>query len=334
MFVDYVRIQAIAGKGGDGCVSFRREKYVPKGGPDGGNGGHGGNVVLVADGDVDSLVSLKFQPLLRAGDGKNGQGKLKTGADGKQAEAAVPVGTIVREVKSGVLLFDLRSPDQRFVVARGGRGGRGNASFKSATNQSPRQFGKGKPGEKVTLDLELKLIADVGLVGFPNAGKSTLLSKICDARPKIADYPFTTLSPNLGVLKLKDDYRIVRVADVPGLIDGAHADRGLGHRFLRHIERTSVLLLLIDMAGVDGRSPLEDYRILRRELQLHDRELATRPFVVACNKMDLESAARNLDVFRRESGVAEKKLFPISCLAGRGLEELVEVIKTMINRKT
>jgi len=328
-----VRIQAIAGKGGDGCVSFRREKYVPRGGPDGGNGGNGGCVILVANEDVSSLVSLRFQPLIRAGDGRNGKGKLKTGADGKDVEVVVPAGIVVREAKSGAMLFDFTAPGERFVVAQGGRGGRGNASFKSATNQSPRQFEKGKPAERVTLDLELKLIADVGLVGFPNAGKSTLLSKICDARPKIADYPFTTLSPNLGVLKLADDYRIVKVADVPGLIEGAHADRGLGHQFLRHIERTSVLVLLVDMAGVDGRTPLEDYRVLRRELQLHNEQLGIRPFVVACNKMDLESAARNLEIFYRESGVAKEKILPISCLTGSGLEKLVAVIKELSNRK-
>jgi GTP-binding protein len=320
VFVDFVKIKAIAGKGGDGCISFRREKFVPRGGPDGGNGGNGGNVVLVADEDVDSLIALKFQPLLRAGDGKSGKGKLKTGASGKDAEAAVPVGTLVREEKSGVVLFDLASPGQRFVAAQGGRGGRGNASFKSATNQSPRQFEKGKTGQSLALELELKLIADVGLVGFPNAGKSTFLSKICDARPKIADYPFTTLAPNLGVLKLKDDYRTITVADVPGLIDGAHADRGLGHRFLRHVERTSMLVLLIDMAGVDGRSPVEDYRTLRRELRLHDEALAARPFIVACNKMDLPSAARNLESFYRESGEPRDKVFPISCLTGPGLD--------------
>jgi GTP-binding protein len=334
VFVDFVKIKAIAGKGGDGCISFRREKFVPRGGPDGGNGGNGGNVVLVADEDVDSLIALKFQPLLRAGDGKSGKGKLKTGASGKDAEAAVPVGTLVREEKSGVVLFDLASPGQRFVAAQGGRGGRGNASFKSATNQSPRQFEKGKTGQSLALELELKLIADVGLVGFPNAGKSTFLSKICDARPKIADYPFTTLAPNLGVLKLKDDYRTITVADVPGLIDGAHADRGLGHRFLRHVERTSMLVLLIDMAGVDGRSPVEDYRTLRRELRLHDEALAARPFIVACNKMDLPSAARNLESFYRESGEPSDKVFPISCLTGCGLDNLVRVIQEMASQQT
>ncbi len=290
--------------------------------------------MLRADPDVSSLVSLKFQPLLRAGDGKSGRGKLKTGAGGKDAEAAVPVGTLVREEKSGVPLFDFTSPGQRFVAAQGGRGGRGNASFKSATNQSPRQFEKGSPGERVSLILELKLIANVGLVGFPNAGKSTFLSKICDARPKIADYPFTTLAPNLGVLKLEDDYRTITVADVPGLIDGAHADRGLGHRFLRHVERTSMLVLLIDMAGVDGRSPLEDYRTLRQELRLHDEALAARPFLVACNKMDLPLAAQNLESFYRETGEPKDKVFPISCLTGCGLDNLVRVIQEMAIQQT
>lgn len=333
MFVDYVRIKAIAGNGGDGCVSFRREKYIPRGGPDGGHGGAGGNAVLVSDEDVDSLVSLKFDPVLRAGNGKKGQGNQKTGANGKDAVALVPVGTVVRDAKSGVVLFDLTQSGERFVVARGGRGGRGNASFKSSTNQAPRQFGTGKPGETLTLDLELKLIAHVGLTGFPNAGKSSLLSKICDARPKIASYPFTTLSPNLGVLKLTDDYRIIKVADVPGLIDGAHTNRGLGHEFLRHIERTSILVMVIDIAAVDGRDPLEDYRVLRRELELHSTELAQCPFLVACNKMDLESAPQNLKIFRRESDVPNEKIFAISCLTGYGLEDLVGAIAKIVNQK-
>ncbi|MDP2899322.1 MAG: GTPase ObgE [bacterium] len=333
MFVDWVKIKVIAGRGGDGCVSFRREKYVPKGGPNGGKGGHGGNVVLVSDEDVDSLVSLKFQPILRAGDGEGGQGKLKTGHDGKDVVVAVPPGSVVRDPKSGVVLFDFTASGQRFVAARGGRGGRGNASFKSATNQAPRRFELGKPGESATAELELKLIADVGLTGFPNAGKSSLLSKICDARPKIASYPFTTLSPNLGVLKLKGDYRTIKVADVPGLINGAHENRGLGHQFLRHIERTSVLVLVIDIAAVDGHDPLEDYQVLRRELALHDEALASRPFLVACNKMDLEAAAANLDAFRERSGVPPEKIFPISCLTGYGLDELVEGVKNLVNRK-
>lgn len=333
MFVDWVRVKTIAGKGGDGCVSFRREKYVPRGGPDGGNGGNGGNVVLVSDEDVDSLVSLKFKPIIRAGDGQHGRGKLKTGADGKDVIALVPPGSVVRDARSGVALFDFTSSGQRFVIAHGGRGGRGNASFKSPTNQAPRRFERGKPGQTVTLDIELKLIAHLGLAGFPNAGKSTLLSKICDARPKIASYPFTTLSPNLGVLKQQDDYRIIKVADVPGLIDGAHANRGLGHQFLRHIERTSVLVLVIDIAAVDGRDPLEDYRVLRRELELHDEELGKRPFIVACNKMDLESAPGNLAVFRAQSAVPAEKIFPISCLTGSGLQELAKVITNMVNRK-
>lgn len=332
MFVDWVKVKAIAGRGGDGCVSFRREKYVPKGGPDGGHGGDGGNVIFISDDEVDSLVSLKFQPLIRAADGAHGQGKLKTGRSGKDAVVSVPPGSVIRDPRSSLVLFDFTASGQRFVAARGGRGGRGNASFKSATNQAPRRFERGKPGESTTLEIELKLIADVGLTGFPNAGKSTLLSKICDARPKIASYPFTTLSPNLGVLKLKDDYRSIKVADVPGLINGAHDNRGLGHQFLRHIERTSAIVLVIDIAGVDGHDPLEDYEVLRRELALHDEALARRPFLVACNKMDLEAAAAHLDAFRDRSGVPSEKIFPISCLTGSGLDELVQGVRTLVNR--
>ncbi len=333
MFVDRVKIKAIAGKGGDGCVSFRKEKYVPRGGPNGGNGGRGGDVVLVSDEDVDSLVALKFKPLLQAGDGEHGRGKLQTGGDGKDAIALVPPGSVVRDARSDVLLFDFTESGQRFIAAHGGRGGRGNASFKSATNQAPRRFTRGKPGEVATLEIELKLIAHVGLAGFPNAGKSTLLSTICDARPKIASYPFTTLAPNLGVLKHEGDYRTIKVADMPGVIDGAHANRGLGHQFLRHIERTSMLVLVIDIAAVDGRDPVEDYRVLRRELMLHDERLARRRFIVACNKMDLEAAAGNLEVFRVQSGVPVENIFPISCLTGSGLEDLTSAIVNLINWK-
>jgi GTP-binding protein len=312
-------------------VSFRREKYVPRGGPNGGDGGKGGDVVLVSDEDVDSLVALKFQPVLRAKDGERGQGKQMTGASGRNAVAHVPVGTIVRDARSGVVLFDFTSAGERFVAARGGRGGRGNASFKSATNQAPRQFEKGRAGERLALELELKLIADVGLTGFPNAGKSTLLSKICNARPKIASYPFTTLSPNLGVLKVQGDYRTIKVADVPGLIDGAHENRGLGHQFLRHIERTSVLILVIDVAAVDGRDPVEDYRTLRHELELHDEKLGKRPYFVACNKMDLPAAAANLEDFRKRSGVTSENILPISCETGLGLEALADEIRKLTN---
>ena len=245
MFIDKVKITAIGGKGGNGCISFRREKYVPRGGPDGGDGGDGGDVVLRADEDVDCLVAYRFAPRLKAGNGRHGKGKQQTGHQGEDKVALVPPGTIGKQPLTGETIFDLDKPGLSFILAYGGKGGKGNLHYKSNTNRAPRIADPGEDGQVVDVELELKLIADVGLVGFPNAGKSTLLSKICDSRPKIASYPFTTLSPNLGVLKVAADVRTIKIADVPGLIEGAHENRGLGHQFLRHIERTRILLFVL-----------------------------------------------------------------------------------------
>ena len=332
MFVDFVKINVRAGKGGNGCVSFRREKFVPRGGPDGGDGGDGGNVILISDANIDSLVAFKFKPSLKAKDGQNGRGKLQHGANGADAVAYVPFGTLVRDLISKVVVCDLAEENQSCIVAKGGKGGRGNASFKSPTNRAPRQFEKGQPGEKLELELELKLIADIGLIGYPNAGKSTLLSKICDARPKIASYPFTTRSPNLGVLKFQSNYRMIKIADIPGLIDGAHENKGLGHQFLRHIERTKALIFIVDIAGVDGRNPVEDYNVLKKELRLHKEELIRKPFLIACNKMDLEDAETNLQHFYKNIDAKKRLIFPISCLKNEGLEKLTSAIIDLMDR--
>ncbi len=326
MFTDEITIKTKAGDGGDGCMSFRREAYVPRGGPDGGNGGNGGDVVLIADENVDDFTALKFKPHLTARRGAHGQGKLKTGRRGAAATAAVPPGTIVRDAGTGELIADLVEHGQRCVVARGGRGGRGNAAFKSATRRAPRERERGLPGEERTVALELKVIADIGLVGFPNAGKSSFLAAACDARPKIAAYPFTTLAPNLGILRASPGDTLIKVADVPGLVEGAHEGRGLGHRFLRHIERTHVLLIILDAAGLDGRDPLDDFAALRDELACHDPALAARPFLVACNKMDLDAAAEAYDRFRQNAPVEKELIFPLSCRTRAGMEAITNAL--------
>src|SRR5437660_11768125 len=297
MFVDEVDIHVEAGHGGAGCLAFRREKFVPRGGPSGGDGGLGGSVYVVASPHTNTLINYRFHPEFSAERGDHGQGSNRTGANGADLELAVPIGTLVYE-KTGdpeqpmTLLADLAEVGQRVLVARGGRGGLGNAHFATSTNRAPRKVQPGEPGEEKALRLEMKLLADVGLVGFPNAGKSTLISRISAARPKIADYPFTTLTPNLGVVGLSGDRSFV-VADVPGLIEGAHRGLGLGHRFLRHLERTKVLVHLVDIPGATGRDPVEDLDTLRRELELFEPTLAAKPQLVAANKMDaVDEAAR------------------------------------------
>ena len=398
MFVDKVKIRVKAGDGGNGCVSFRREKYVDRGGPDGGNGGKGGDVVLVADKNFTDLSDFYFQPRLIAKHGVHGRGKNCFGRSAKDVVVKVPIGTqvfrltapvkqrapsnyhpaaateefdprvtvgmpftlgrakqvaeamrseaparvqVVEEVEippeetGRELIADLVEDGQRFVVAKGGRGGRGNAVFKSSTHQAPREFEYGEPGEQLDVELELKTLADVGLVGFPNAGKSTLISKITNAHPKVAPYPFTTLTPNVGILNY-DDFTRIRIADIPGLIEGAHSGKGLGHDFLRHIERCQLLVVLLDMAGVDGRKPHDDYEQLLDELKLYNPEILQKKRIVAANKMDLPAAKKNLTAFKRKMGRAPRptkrkpaggtsappKLLEISALDGKGLEKL------------
>ncbi len=332
MFIDEARILVKAGDGGNGCVSFRREKYIPKGGPDGGDGGNGGSVYLIADKNLYTLLDFKYKKHFEAQRGAHGQGKNKTGRSGADLFIKVPCGTVVylepetkrlgsttRKVPS---LIDLTEDGQSILVAKGGKGGRGNVHFKSPTRQAPRIAEKGKPGEERKIKLELKLIADVGLIGCPNAGKSTLLSRISAARPKIADYPFTTLSPNLGVVQLPSGDGLV-IADIPGLLKGAHQGTGLGDRFLRHIERTKLLVHVIDAAGVDGRDPLEDFKTVNRELKSYNEELAKRPQILALNKMDLPAAKNNLKRFKKFLGRKKIEVYPISGVTGDGIKELI-----------
>jgi GTP-binding protein len=328
MFVDKVKIHAKAGDGGNGCVSFRREKYVERGGPDGGNGGNGGSIVLVADKNVQDLTDLYYAPLLRAKRGEHGRGKNQHGATAPDVVVKVPCGTLVKKLPENEVIADLVEHGQRFVLARGGRGGRGNTAFKSSTHQAPREFEYGKAGEELDAELELKTVADVGIVGYPNAGKSTLLSKISRAHPKIAAYPFTTLSPNVGTMNL-DEFGGERltVADVPGLIAGAHAGKGLGHDFLRHIERCKALIILLDMAGVDGRDPRDDYQQLLEELKLYNPVILKKPRIVAANKMDLPQARKNLQEFRRKNRV---RAIEISAKTGDGLEKLKLALRKLL----
>ena len=323
MFIDEAVIEVEAGRGGDGCVSFRREKHVPRGGPDGGHGGDGGSVVLIADTHLNTLLDFHYKRRYKAGSGGHGSGSNRKGRNGKSITLRVPVGTLVYDADTGDLLADLSRPGMRFVAARGGKGGRGNAHFTTPTRQTPRFAEKGLPGERRTLRLELKLLADVGIVGMPNAGKSTLISRISAAKPKIADYPFTTLVPNLGVVRYQDQSFVV--ADIPGLIEGAHAGVGLGHQFLRHVERARLLLYLLDVSPFATAPPLEAFETLRRELELYNPDLARKPALAALNKIDTlapdERAA--LDAIRCAIEAHGYEVFPISAYTGEGLEALL-----------
>jgi GTP-binding protein len=332
VFIDKIKVLVKAGDGGNGCMSFRREKYVPRGGPNGGDGGGGGDVILVADKNLSTLLDFYYRPRLVAGRGEHGRGKLQTGADGDDLEVRVPPGTMVRLAPDGEPLCDLTEHGQRFVAAKGGRGGRGNAHFKSSTNRAPRTVTKGQPGEERTLQLELKMIADAGLVGFPNAGKSTLITKISAARPRIAPYPFTTREPHLGLVRLGDDRSFV-AADIPGLIDGAHRNVGLGHEFLRHIERTRVILFVLDMAAVDGHDPAAALETLERELTLHQPALMRKERLVAANKMDLPDAAERLRALRARRRDYRGRIHPISALTGKGVRELVAALAKALYSK-
>jgi GTP-binding protein len=328
MFVDEVDIRVKAGDGGRGCVSFRREKYVPRGGPNGGDGGHGGSVYVVASPHLNTLINFRFHPQFHARRGAHGQGSDRTGRDAPDLDLEVPSGTVVHvEARPGEfeLLADLIEPGQRALVARGGRGGRGNAHFATATNRAPRRADPGEPGEERRLRLQLKLLADVGLVGFPNAGKSTLISRVSSARPKIADYPFTTLTPHLGVVTLSGDRSFV-VADVPGLIEGAHRGLGLGHQFLRHIERTKVLVYIVDISSGSGRDPAEDLDTIRRELQLFQPGLLERPQIVAANKIDVLDDPTRLARLAARAEVLSIRLVAISAVTGEGVAALLEEI--------
>src|SRR5205814_6306921 len=329
MFVDEVDIHVEAGSGGRGCLAFRREKRVPRGGPSGGDGGHGGSVFAVASPHINTLINYRFHPEFTAERGGHGEGSNRTGPTGRDLDLAVPIGTLVYEktVESEQplrLIADLAEEGQRVLVAKGGRGGMGNARFATSTNRAPRKVQPGEEGEVKDLRLELKLLADVGLVGFPNAGKSTLIARISAARPKIADYPFTTLTPNLGVVRL-DEERSFVVADVPGLIEGAHRGLGLGHQFLRHLERTKVLVHLVDVSGASGRNPVEDLDVVRRELELFQPALAMKPQLVAANKLDAVATPQtDSRVVELRGRARDLKLpfFPISGATGAGISDL------------
>ena len=322
-FVDEATITVQAGDGGNGCMSFRREKCVPRGGPDGGDGGKGGDVMLRATSRKRTLYDFHFRQHFKASSGKPGQGKQKTGRNGEDCIIEVPPGTLIYDEETGRLLADLIDDGDNWVAARGGRGGAGNARFKTATNQAPRTVRPGQPGEFRKLKLELKLIADVGLVGLPNAGKSTLIRTISAARPKVADYPFTTLHPNLGVVQTRWREPFV-VADIPGLIDGAHRGAGLGTRFLRHIERTRILVHLMDATSLDPEDPLENYRIIRNELAAYRQELSRKPQIIVLNKMDLPGAEAGAAAMRR--AMSEEDVLEISAKTGHGVDRLLSKI--------
>jgi GTP-binding protein len=320
-FLDEARILVKAGDGGNGCLAFRREKYVPRGGPSGGDGGRGGDVYLVAASQHNTLLQFSYNPEHKAERGRHGEGSNKTGADGQSIEIEVPVGTVVYDEATGERLVDMAEPGQRFLVARGGRGGRGNARFATSTHQAPTEHEPGRPGEEKRLRLELKLLADVGLVGSPNAGKSTLISRISAARPKIADYPFTTIEANLGVVQLSD-FRNFVVADIPGLIEGAHLGAGLGIQFLRHIERTRLLVHLVDVSEPSGRDPVQDFETIMAELASFSEDLAKKPMIVAASKMDAaqdETRIASLRNLAAERGLA---YYEISSVTGQGIDAL------------
>jgi GTP-binding protein len=325
MFVDEVLIHVKAGNGGDGAVSFRREKHVPRGGPDGGDGGRGGSVVMTADSNLTTLIDFRYKRDYKAGRGENGGGKQKHGANGADIELRVPVGTLLTDPVSGETVADFVRTGQREVVARGGIGGRGNARFATSTHQTPRFSEKGEPAEERDLRMELKLLADVGLIGFPNVGKSTLIAKISAARPKIADYPFTTLVPNLGVVRMEDSQSFV-VADIPGLIEGAHTGAGLGHQFLRHVERTRLLVHLLDVSGLSGRDPWEDFETVNRELTAYSERLAERPQIVALNKADMPDAAPLIADLTPRLEELGYPIYRVSALTGEGVRALLYAI--------
>lgn len=347
MFIDHIRILAKAGDGGDGVVSWRREKFVPRGGPDGGDGGHGGDVVLIVDPSTDTLRQYHYDPKLIAEDGKNGGKYKKTGKSGKTKVGKVPPGTVVYRTEARTVgeavefersdegidlepIADLVEEGQKLVLCEGGTPGEGNFKFRTATNQTPTEHTLGTPGEQGVYYLELRRIADVGLVGFPNAGKSTLLGKLSHAKPKVGSYPFTTLQPMIGVVEF-DGFRRCTVADIPGLIEGAHENRGLGHEFLRHITRCRVLLFVLDMAGSEGRDPVQDLEVLRTEIKEYDEDLAKFPWKVIANKMDLEAAEENLRAFQLRFPRVE--VIAISAAEGGGMDDLRKMLEREVSKK-
>jgi GTP-binding protein len=320
MFVDYVTISIASGKGGDGAVAFRREKYVPKGGPAGGDGGDGGNVYFIAETNLHTLLDFRYHRKYKAGDGEKGGTSLKDGKNGRDVIIKVPVGTVIRNRETGEILADLDKAGKKFLALKGGKGGKGNSKFATPTNQTPRYAEPGKPGKSLDLILELKLIADVGLVGFPNAGKSTFISTVSAARPKIADYPFTTLKPNLGIVSYKD-FQSFTIADIPGIIEGAHEGKGLGLNFLRHIERTKVLFLMLDSSGENLK---EDYKILRKELNAYSKKLSEKKFLVGLSKIDLLDAERRKELNDIQFDDYGGEVLMFSSITKEGIEKVLD----------
>jgi GTP-binding protein len=323
MFYDEVKVSFKAGNGGDGCFSFRRGKYEPKGGPDGGDGGRGGDVYVVGDTNVADLTDFHFKPGWKAKNGETGRGSDQHGANGEHITLRLPVGTIVVDRESGDPIAEVLEHGHPVLLLEGGVGGKGNEQFKSSTNQAPRQFTLGKPGEEGDFRLIIKTIADVGLIGFPNAGKSTLLNMVTKAHPKTGAYPFTTIFPTVGVLEYPEQYERITVADIPGLIEGASENRGLGHRFLKHVERCKVLLIMLDMEGTDGREPMGDYKVLKNELKLYMPGLVRKPELICANKMDEPNAVENLKAFQKK---VKDEVYPISCVSDEGFDELKKAL--------
>ncbi len=329
MFVDKVKIHIKAGNGGNGSVSFRREKYIPNGGPDGGDGGNGGDIIFTVNSGLHTLMDFRYKKKFVAENGEDGRGQKRFGKSGEPLLIEVPPGTIVRDEQTGLVLADLKEPGQQKVLARGGRGGKGNVHFATSTRQAPRFAREGGKGQERTVILELKSIADVGLVGFPNVGKSTILSVLSSARPKIADYHFTTLHPNLGVVEARG--RSFVMADIPGIIEGAHQGVGLGYEFLRHIERTRILVHVIDVSGIEGRNPLEDFHIINRELKKYSEKLAERPQIVAANKLDIPEADDNLKRLKASLEPMGFKVFPVSAAQNKGFTPLLDEILRLLD---
>jgi len=330
MFIDRAKIYVQGGDGGNGVTAFRREKFVPRGGPSGGDGGRGGNVYLVADSSLNTLLHLRYNPRHIAERGAHGEGSNRSGRTGVDLEVRVPVGTQVFDPETGELVYDLDQDGRRWLASRGGRGGFGNAHFATSTNRAPRYHQTGDNGEARELQLELKLLADVGLVGFPNAGKSTFISTVSAARPKIADYPFTTLEPHLGVVDL-GDFRTMVIADIPGLIEGAHAGAGLGDRFLRHIERTKLLLHMVDVSSLSGRDTVSDYETVNRELASYNPDLSERPQIVVATKIDALDDPSRLESLRAQAEADGKQFFAISSATNRGISELVNALAARLD---
>jgi GTP-binding protein len=328
MFVDRVTIECHAGGGGDGCLSFRREAHIPRGGPDGGDGGDGGSVIIRAESNLGSLSNIVGHKHWRAEKGNHGEGNLRTGKSGENSVVLVPPGTIVKDFKRGHVLKDLEQDGDTVIVAQGGKGGRGNKRFATSTNRAPREFERGQPGELRTVTLELKLIADVGLIGKPNAGKSTLLSRLSRAHPEIADYPFTTKYPNLGLVRVGYDRQFV-VADIPGLIEGAHAGVGLGHEFLRHVERTKILVHLVEPTPMDGSDPIENYHNIRAELELYDESLGNRPEIAVITKCELPDASAAVELLEESLG---RSVMQISAVTGQDLPLLIAAILEQLEK--